>query len=272
MSGRLAAIALVLALSAATGAASAGDTGFLDRQVSIGGVSYRYQVYVPVDYTPAKAWPVVLFLHGSGERGNDGSKQAQAGIGSAIRGDRRRFPMIVVMPQARENTRWTGAMAVQAMMALEQSISEFHGDRRRVYLTGLSMGGQGVWLLAAAHPHRFAALVPISSFLHMENDDDVSDPAVDRALLAEFPELAGPDPERRFVDRIGKLPVWIFHGGSDDLVPPPNAQRLAAAMGASGSEVRYSEYAGGNHGAWDRAYGDPGLVPWLLAHSLPARR
>ena len=81
-----------------------------------------------------------------------------AGIGNAIRGDRGRFPMIVVMPQAPANTRWSGARATLAMKALEKAIVEFHGDRRRIYLTGMSMGGQGVWLLAAANPHTFAAI------------------------------------------------------------------------------------------------------------------
>jgi predicted peptidase len=258
----------VVAMAAGPVLAHARDTGFLDRSVTVDGVDYRYQVYVPIDYTPKKSWPVVLFLHGSGERGDDGSLQAQAGIGSAIRGDRKRFPMIVVMPQARPNTRWSGAMAAQAMQALERSIAEFHGDRQRVYLTGLSMGGQGVWLLAAAHPHTFAALAPISSFLRLENDDDVTDPRVDRAMLAQFPELLAADPAAAFARRIDKTPVWIFHGAVDDLVPPENARRLNLAMRAAGGEVRYSEYEGVNHGAWDRAYAEPELVPWLLAHRL----
>ncbi len=258
----------LLALAAGPVLAHTRDTGFLDRSVVVDGVRYRYQVYVPVDYTVTKPWPVVLFLHGSGERGTDGSAQAQTGIGSAIRSDRKRFPMIVVMPQARPNTRWSGTMAAQAMQALEKSITEFHGDRQRVYLTGLSMGGQGVWLLAAAHPHTFAALAPISSFLRLENDDDVTDPAVDRALLAQFPELLEQVPAAAFAKRIDKTPAWIFHGAADDLVLPENARQLNRAMRAAGGEVRYSEYDGVNHGAWDRAYAEPELIPWLLAHRL----
>jgi predicted peptidase len=262
----------LLTMAAGSVLAHPRDTGFLDRSVVVDGVSYRYQVYVPVDYSPKKRWPVVLFLHGSGERGEDGSVQAQAGIGSAIRSDRQRFPMIVVMPQARPNTRWSGAMAAQAMQALEKSITEFHGDRQRVYLTGLSMGGQGVWLLAAAHPHTFAALAPISSFLRLENDDDVTDPTVDRALLAQFPELRAKDPAAAMAQRIGKTPVWIFHGGNDDLVLPENARQMDRAMRNAGGEVRYSEYAGVNHGAWDRAYAEPELIPWLLSHHLEKQR
>jgi predicted peptidase len=262
---------LIVAIMAGPCVASAHETGFLDRSVTIDGVSYRYQVYVPVDYTPRKTWPVTLFLHGSGERGDDGSAQAQAGIGSAIRGDRKRFPMIVVMPQAPANTRWSGARAALAMKALEKAIVEFHGDRQRIYLTGMSMGGQGVWLLAAAHPQTFAAIAPVCGFLRLENDDDVIDPAQDIALIAQFPELREPDPALGFARRIGKTPVWIFHGAADDLVPPENARALNRAMRAVGAEVRYSEYEGVNHGAWDRAYAEPELVSWLLSHRLGQR-
>lgn len=253
---------------AGTGAAMAGDTGFLDRSVVLDGVSYRYQVYVPADYTPDKRWPVALFLHGSGERGDDGSKQSEVGLGAAIRVDRKRFPMIVVMPQARPNTRWSGVMAAQAMKALEQSSAEFQGDPQRTYLTGLSIGGQGVWLLAAAYPHRFAAIAPVCGFLQLAHDDDVSDPVWNRDVLVQFPELLASEPEAAMAGRIGKTPAWIFHGAVDDVVPPENSRRMGAAFKATGVEVRYTEYEGVNHGCWDRAYAEPELVPWLLAHRL----
>lgn len=248
--------------------AAAVETGFLDRTVVLHGVSYRYQVYVPLGYRADRKWPVALFLHGSGERGEDGSKQAEVGLGASIRFNRDRFPMIVVMPQARENTRWNGVMADMAMQALEQSIHEFHGDRQRVYLTGLSMGGQGTWLLAASHPHTFAAIAPVCGFLLLKNDDDVLDPVADAALLKQFPEALADDPSAAFARRIGKLPVWIFHGEVDDVVPVENARRMAVAMKAVGAEVRFNEYPGVNHGSWDRAYGEAELVPWLLSHRL----
>ena len=256
---------------AGTGAAMAGDTGFLDRSVVLDGVSYRYQVYVPLGYTPDKRWPIALFLHGSGERGDDGSKQSEVGLGAAIRVDRKRFPMIVVMPQARPDTRWSGAMAAQAMKALDQSSAEFHGDPQRTYLTGLSIGGQGVWLLAAAYPHRFAAIAPVCGFLQLANDDDVIDPLWNRAVLEQFPELLAGNPEAAMVKRIGRTPAWIFHGAADDLVAPEISRRMVAALKAAGAEVRYSELEGVNHGAWDRAYAEPDLVSWLLAHRLESR-
>ena len=96
---------MLFSFAVAPAAALAGSTGFIDRQLQLDGVSYRFQVYLPADYSVKKTWPIALFLHGSGERGDDGLMQTQVGIAAAIRGDRKRFPMIVVMPQARANTR-----------------------------------------------------------------------------------------------------------------------------------------------------------------------
>jgi predicted peptidase len=256
---------LLLAGLAVAPIALAGDTGFLDRHLRVAGVDYRYQVYVPDGPRPAAGWPALLFLHGSGERGDDGLKQTQVGLPAAIRADRARFPMLVVMPQARPDTRWSGAMAKMAIAALDAALREFHGDRERQLLTGLSIGGQGVWLLAAENPQRFAAIAPVSSFLFLRLDDDVVDPAIGAALLAQFPELAKDDPAPDFVARLPRLPAWMFHGGADDLVPPLHAHRLRDALRARGDDLRYTEYPGGNHNAWDAAYSDPGLVPWLLA-------
>jgi predicted peptidase len=258
--------AVALGASAGSPPKAAMQTGFLDRQVVVDGVAYRYQVFVPADYRPDRAWPVLLFLHGSGERGNDGLKQTTVGLPSAVRYDRARFPLVVVMPQAREGARWYGANAKQAMAALDAASAEFHGDADRTYLSGLSMGGQGTWLLAAQHPDRFAAIAPVCGFVRLKNDDDVPDPAVDAALVAEFPEALREDASTAFARRLGKLPAWIFHGALDDVVPVHNARRMHAALQAQGDEVRYTEYPQANHNAWDAAYGEPGLIPWLLAH------
>jgi predicted peptidase len=135
----------------------------------------------------------------------------------------------------------------------------------RQSLKFISIGGQGTWLLAAENPGRFCALAPVSGFLFLRLDDDVSDPSVAAALLAEFPELAKDDPAPDFVARLPRIPVWMFHGGADDLVPPLHAHQLRDALRARGDDVQYTEYPGGNHNAWDAAYAEPGLVPWLLA-------
>src|SRR5438105_15690735 len=110
------------------------ETGFLNRTVSLAGVAYRYQVYVPADWSADKKWPVVLFLHGAGERGDDGLAQTQAGIGAALRLHADRYPAIVVMPQCRKELWWQDpAMEAQALAALDQSVKEVHTDPDRVY-------------------------------------------------------------------------------------------------------------------------------------------
>ncbi|MBI3478275.1 MAG: prolyl oligopeptidase family serine peptidase [Acidobacteria bacterium] len=238
------------------------QTGFLDRAVTVSGTSYRYQVFVPSDFSTKKSWPVVLFLHGSGERGDDGLIQTDVGIGHAIRVKNSRFPFVVVMPQCRNERLWgTPEMEAQALAALDASIKEFHGDRNHVYLTGLSMGGYGTWEIAIRHPGRFAALVPICSGLRP---------------LKEMPELfvsvAGDpkiaDPFAEVARRVANTPIWMFHGGDDDTVPVTEARQMAEALTAVKAKFKYTEYPGVGHNAWDNAYAEPDLIPWMLEQSL----
>lgn len=116
-------------------------TGFLDRAVTVGTLTVKYQVYVPPSYNGKEKLPVILFLHGSGERGSDGLKQTQVGMPAQIRWHRDWFDAIVVMPQCPDDSVFRGAVADGAYAALETSVKEFHGDRERLYVTGLSMGG-----------------------------------------------------------------------------------------------------------------------------------
>src|SRR5215831_14006094 len=243
-------------------AAARVQTGFLDRTVTISNVTYRYQVYVPANFSRRKKWPVILFLHGKGERGTDGLLQTDVGIGHAIRLNNARFPFIVVLPQCRDTSIWGDPdMQIQALAPLDQSIHEFHGDRNRVYLTGLSMGGYGTWDLAAHNPHRFAALVPICSGVRpLEWWPQLRVTKVDNPRFTDlYAELAR---------RIGDTPVWIFHGDADQSVPVEESRHMAEALRAAGGDVKYTEYPGVDHNSWDKAYAEPELVPWLLSQSL----
>ena len=243
------------------------DTGFLDRTVALQGATYKYQVFVPENWTPHQKWPIVLFLHGAGERGDDGLQQTDVGIGTAIRGDRSRIPAIVVMPQCRKNLWWTEPpMDDIAIAALEGATKEFHGDTRRTYLTGLSMGGYGTWHLAEKYPGRFAALVVICGGIHP--------PAASLKAYPELAKLAPPDEPKSYSDaaaRVRKTPVWIFHGADDDIVPVTESQRMYAAMKEIGAEVHYTEYPGVRHVSWDKAYDEPKLFPWLFSKSLATK-
>lgn len=238
------------------------ETGFLNRSVVIAGQTYRYEVFVPENFDRHKKWPVILFLHGSGERGDDGVLETDIGITHAIRHNVANFPFIVVMPQCRKDHRWIESdMQAQALDALERSIKEFKGDRSRLYLTGLSMGGYGTWEMAARYPGKFAAYVPICGGIHGptgQSDADVT--------LAKDSQIS--DPYAETARRIGSTPVWIFHGGADPTVPVEESRKMAQALRAAKGNVRYTEYPGVQHNSWDKAYAEPDLVPWLLAQKL----
>jgi len=252
----------LLLLATVTPALGRTQTGFLDRTVTVSGTSYRYQVFVPADFSKDKSWPVILFLHGAGERGSDGLLQTDVGIAHAIRLHSSRFPFVVVIPQCGEGKMWGEPdMRAQAMAALKISIKEFHGDHSRIYLSGLSMGGFGTWELAARNPGRFAALVPICSGVRPQtNWPQLRVTLVDDSKITDFyAEVAR---------RIGNTPVWMFHGDADPAVPVAESRHMAEALKAANARFKYTEYPGVGHNSWDQAYAEPELVPWLLEQTL----
>ena len=262
---------LLLGFAATATAAPKIETGFLDREITLNGVSYRYQVYVPVNYDSGKSHPMILYLHSIAERGEDGVRQTQIGLGSYIRQDRERFPFIVVFPQARGDQIWTGEMATMALKALDKAVEEFNGDPARLYLTGISIGGLGTWYLATQAPGKFAAIVPISGFVAVPRPDLPADRKAN--VLKMNPLAKSPDPYAAVVSQLSKVRVWIFHGGADPDVSPDESRRMFQALKASGFDVRFTEYEGVYHNAWDKAYTEPDLVPWLLSppHSQAAQ-
>jgi len=225
--------------------------------MTVDGTAYRYQVYVPLDWTSHQKWPVILFLHGAGERGDDGLPQTQVGLGAAIRLHRDRYPAVVVMPQCRRDGWWADPkMEAQALTALQRTMKEFHGDPDRVYLTGLSMGGYGSWALAAKYPHKWAAIVAICGGIRMP--PDAGEPWA--------PEPEGVNSYGDTAKKIGStLPIWVFHGSADPSVPVQESRRMVEELKAIGSAVKYTEYDGVKHNSWDKAYAEPELPKWLLA-------
>jgi predicted peptidase len=235
-------------------------TGFLNRTIEVEGVSYRYQVYVPAEYTRARRWPVILFLHGSGERGRDGILQTSVGLGEGIRRHAERWPAIVVFPQAPPEHRWHGKIAHLALATLDRTIREFKTDPDRVYLAGLSAGGNGVWNLAYRTPERFAALVAICGWVQ---------PTPERPEAILPPDSGPPYPV--VARRIRALPVWIWHGDADSVVPVEESRRMAAALRAAGAEVLYTELPGVGHESWIQAFDSSELAEWLLERSRSRR-
>jgi predicted peptidase len=242
------------------------ETGFLDRTITLQGVSYKYQVFIPEDWSPHQKWPVILALHGAGERGDDGVLETDVGIGTAIRTNRSALRAIVVMPQCPKNLWWImPPIDDLAMAALQAATREFHGDVQHTYLTGLSMGGFGAWHLAQKYPARFAAMVVICGGIRPPAHALNAIPA-----LANFTPPDSPKSYSEAAARVGKTPVWIFHGAADPIVPVAESQRMNEAMKQIGAEVHYTEYPGVGHASWDKAYDEPKLFPWLFSKSLAA--
>jgi predicted peptidase len=248
-------VALLLAPAITTAPAQTKiESGFLDRSVTVGSQSYRYQIFVPASYVPTQRWPVILFLHGAGERGGDGYFQTQVGLGTAIRQSVSRVPAIAVFPQASSDSSWTGTLARVAMAALDQTTREYQTDPARVYLTGLSMGGNGTWYLAYRNPKRFAAIVPVCGWVS-PNIWKV-DPVV--------PADSG-DVYAALGRQLRQTPTWIFHGEIDQAVPVDESRKAFAGLQAAGAPVQYTELPGTGHNSWDAAYGSPKVWTWLLA-------
>ncbi len=203
------------------------------------GRTIPYVVQLPPEFESSPVWPILLFLHGAGERGSDGSAQTRVGIGPALEKYPRKFPFIIVMPQCPRGSYWD-SLEEPVLGALEQAARDYGGDRRRICLTGVSMGGYGTWSIGSLHPELFAALVPI---------------------------CGGGDPEA-MAPGLRDTPIWAFHGARDEVVPPEESRIMVQAVEAAGNRrLRYTEYPQGTHNVWDAAYAEAELVPWILSWS-----
>lgn len=235
------------------------ETGFLNRKLELHGATYRFQVYLPEEWRrdDRKQWPIILSLHGRGERGSEGMWQTQVGLPQEVRDHPERWPFVIVMPQCPLPNYWTDPeMLSMAMAALDRETAEFHGDPGRTYLTGLSMGGYGAWELARLHPQRWAAVAIAASGVFWsyapERWQEVS------TLPAEYAHA------------LGRTPVWLFHGIEDNVVTPRESELMFEALKAADGHVRLWLYQGLKHDCWTRAYNEPELPRWLLTHHEPA--
>jgi predicted peptidase len=247
-------IALPLLVAVVT-AQPAVPTGFLDHTINFGGESYRYQVYVPAEYPADKRWPVIVSLHGGGRQGTDGMQQTATDVGVRIRGDRASVPAIVLFPQASPDKRFMFPEMEELVMAeLRQTIADFRVDTTRIYLQGNSMGGEGAYRIAYRWPETFAALVVTAGPVEIEV------PPYPPELL-EIDHRANPfstatDPFAALAAGIKGIPIWIFHGDSDEVIPVEQARRIVAALKRTGANVRYTEFPGVNHnGTPKKAFG-----------------
>ena len=217
---------------------------FIDR--AAGGLRLRYLLYLPDGYYEKidQRWPLVLFLHGRGERGADLNLLRQYGVPKHVdAGDD--LPFIAISPQCPLSHEWPDLVGTLGRL-VDEAVTHLPVDPERVYLTGLSMGSRGGWLLAVDKPERFAALALICG------------------------RIPAPD----FLERVGALkdkPIWVFHGAKDPVVPVENSEKIVATLMAAGGEPKLTIYPEADHDSWTQAYNTPELFPWLLAQRRASR-
>lgn len=225
-------------------------TGFLLKNYKDDLGRHKYAVFIPHAYTPAKKWPVILFLHGAGERGSDGVLPTHYGLGPLISLRQANFPFVVVFPQS-EDMRgrllkgWSLKTpdGQRALKILDQVEKDYSIDTKREILTGWSMGGYGAFEMAAAFPERWLSVVTVSG---------------------------GGD--KAWGEKLKDVPIWAWHGVKDKSVHVDQSQEMIAAVTAAGGHPRYSELADSDHEVWKQAYDDDALYAWMLSpRSDPAK-
>ena len=201
-------------------------------------VELDYLLYLP-EKNPGSGqkWPLMLFLHGAGERGDDLGLVKRNGPPKLI-AEGKAFPFIIASPQCPKDISWSNPEKIIALNALiDQLVANHPIDESRIYLTGLSMGGFGTWSLAATYPDRFAAIAPVCG--------------------------GGNRMEAR---RLSEMPIWVFHGAKDKVVPISMSQEMVDALKKKGSDVKFTIYPETGHNSWVEAYNNPELYEWFLSH------
>jgi predicted peptidase len=211
--------------------------------------SLNYRLMKPAEYKEdgKDSYPLVVFLHGAGERGSDNAKQLVHGIADFAKDDsRKKYPCFLIAPQCPTGEPWVSSTlkskkkpdveAGELVLALIESLQkEFRIDKKRIYLTGLSMGGYGTWELLCRKPDLFAAAIPI---------------------------CGGGDPKK--ADKLTKIPIWCFHGDMDKAVPVTRSREMIKAIEKAGGKPKYTEYEGVGHDSWTQTYRDDKVLAWLF--------
>jgi len=242
------------------------NTGFLTRSLQEQGETRLYQVYVPSDYDPRRAWPTILFLHGAGEGGRDALAPTEYQLGSAIRRNAARYPGLVVFPQVSTyQPLWTSADVDFALSVLSHAQADFNVDPDRLYITGVSTGARAAWHALYRNPHLFAASLIVAGVVR---------PRFPGGRLVDDPDPVVPDadgdPHECLALALRHLPLWNFHGDADPVFPVSDTREVMAALSATGGPARYTELAGFGHDVWDIAYYSPEVADWLFAQAKGA--
>lgn len=214
---------------------------FVQRVIQDDSGEHKYTVFLPEDYSSDRKWPVILFLHGAGERGNEGKRQLTIGLAPAIEKRKSTFPFVAVFPQCEDTSArylagWLAGSpaAERALKILDEVERDYSIDTSRRILTGWSMGGYGTWSIAAATPSKWQAILP----------------------------LAGDGAE--FAEKLVDIPIWAFHGSDDAAIRPSRSRRTIAALRSAGAEPRYTEISGGKHDITHIVYDTDAVIQWML--------
>jgi predicted peptidase len=200
-------------------------------------LSCKYLLFLPEGYgQKRRRWPLIMFLHGAGERGDDLDKVKKHGLPKIVE-NRRDFPFIVVSPQCPEGYTWDENELLVNL--LDDILTRYSVNKNRVYLTGLSMGGFGTWSLAAAYPERFAAIAPICG-----------------------------GGSRLMTHRLKDVPIWAFHGAKDNIVPLNESEEMVDAVKSQGGDARLTVYPDAAHDSWTATYDNQELYSWFLKHRI----
>ena len=194
-------------------------------------VQMDYLIYLPENYEQQDKWPLLLFLHGAGERGDNLDLVTIHGPPMLVKNGKQ-FPFIIVSPQCPKDQLWQPVELTALLNEIEQ---KYRVDKDRIYVSGLSMGGFGTWSLAAYTPYRFAALVPICG-----------------------------GGEKFWVKKIKHVPIWVFHGAKDTAVPLERSQVLVDVLKKAKSDVKFTVYPEAGHNSWTETYDNPKMYEWLL--------
>jgi predicted peptidase len=237
--------------------------GFAARTYLSGrGPAMPYRLFIPPSYDGLRAYPLIVYLHGSGGLGSDNLLQISGGNTNgthvwAKSEVQAAHPAFVLAPQAPEGASWGGpelkelSPAAQTMLEIVAGLEkEFHIDRTRIYLTGQSLGGFGTWDILVRHPGIFAAAVPLCG----------------SGKIAEAPFRKVYSPAE--FATIKDVPIWVFQGAADSTAPVQGVRETIATLRSAGSKVKYTEYAGVEHQVWERAYLDRALIEWMFAQHL----
>jgi predicted peptidase len=192
-----------------------------------------YLLYLPEEYRKGEGkWPLMLFLHGAGERGTDIELVKKHGPPKLVAASQK-FPFIILSPQCPEDEYWS----VPVLKALLDRVLRSHSvDRSRIYVTGLSMGGNAAWRMAIAHPNLFAAIAPICGWGNA-----------------------------RKAASIKHIPAWAFHGGKDPIIALNRGESMVNSLKAAGGNVRFTVYPEADHDSWTATYENPEFYEWMLA-------